>query len=111
LQLLQLLEQKYCHARQIVVILDNASYHYSKEIREQIQKSSRLKLVFLPAYAPQLNLIERVWRFFKKKVLYNQYYKDLKAFRAATIGFFANIGQHADELSSLFDGGFEGVPT
>jgi ATPase subunit of ABC transporter with duplicated ATPase domains len=37
LQLLQLLEQKYCHARQIVVILDNASYHYSKEIREQIQ--------------------------------------------------------------------------
>jgi transposase len=111
LQLLQLLEQKYCYARQIVVILDNASYHYCKEIREQIQKSSRLKLVFLPAYAPQLNLIERVWRFFKKKVLYNRYYKDLKAFRAAAIGFFASIGQHADELSSLLDGGFEGVPT
>jgi transposase len=55
-----------------------------KEIREQIEKSSRLKLVFLPAYSPQLNLIERVWRFFKKKILYNRYYKDLKAFRAAT---------------------------
>lgn len=111
LQLLQLLEHKYCDARQVIVILDNASYHYCKEIRAQIEKSSRMKLVFLPAYSPQLNLIERVWKFFKKKVLYNRYYEDLKAFRAATISFFTNIGEHADELASLLDGGFEGVHT
>lgn len=106
LQVLELVEQKYPKARQIVVILDNARYHYSKEVKEWL-KGKRLRLVFLPAYSPQLNLIERVWKFFKKKVLYNTYHATLQDFRNAAIGFFRNIGQHHDELTSLLDGGFE----
>jgi transposase len=106
LQLLELIENKYPHAREIVVILDNARYHYSKEVREWLQ-GRKLRLVFLPTYSPQLNLIERVWRFFKKKVLYNQYYAKLQDFRNAAINFFRNIGQYSEELTSLLDGGFE----
>ncbi|CAD7840527.1 MAG: Mobile element protein, partial [Olavius algarvensis Gamma 1 endosymbiont] len=34
-----------------------------------------MQLVFLPSYAPNLNLIERFWKFFKKKTLYNQYFE------------------------------------
>ncbi|CAD7853876.1 MAG: Mobile element protein, partial [Olavius algarvensis Gamma 1 endosymbiont] len=34
---------------------------------------SCIQLVFLPSYAPNLNLIERFWKFFKKKTLYNRY--------------------------------------
>jgi transposase len=109
LQLLDVLEKKYWSAKEIVVILDNARYHYSKEVRQWVEKSERIKLVFLPAYSPELNLIERVWKFFKKKVLYNQYYETLKDFRAAAIGFFKNIGRYTDELTSLLDGGFEGI--
>ncbi len=55
--------------------------------------------------------IERVWRFFKKKVLYNKYYENLAGFRSASIAFFRNIGQYADELASLLSGGFEGYNT
>jgi hypothetical protein len=54
-----------------------------------------------------LNLIEQVWKFFKKKVLYNQHYPTLTDFRAAAIKFFSHIGQYTQELTSLLDGGFE----
>ena len=108
LLLLETLENKYPAAKEIVVILDNAPYHYSKEVREWVE-GRRIRLVFLPTYSPQLNLIERVWKFFKKKVLYNKYYKDLKEFRSASIDFFRNIGQYDEELTSLLDGGFENI--
>lgn len=107
-QLLELLDNKYSYATKIIVILDNASYHYSEEVRDVIEKSSRLKLVYLPTYSPELNLIERVWKFFKKKVLYNKYYETLKDFRKATIDFFKNFEDYVDELTSLLGGGFEG---
>ena len=108
IQLLETLDHKYDHAKEVMVILDNARYHYSQEVRQFVDQSPRLKLVFLPAYSPELNLIERVRRFFKKKVLYNKYYETLDAFRKATITFFRHINQHVDQLAPLLDGGFEG---
>jgi len=107
-QLLEILDKKYSYAKEIVVILDNASYHYSQEVRDVIEDSQRLKLVYLPPYSPELNLIERVWHFFKKNVLYNQYYENLAEFRKASIKFFQNIDDYVDELFSLLGGGFEG---
>ena len=109
LALLETLEQKYFLSKTIFVILDNARYHYSKEVREYVAKSKRLELVYLPPYSPELNLIERVWKFFKKKVLYNKYYETLDDFRTASIKFFRNIDHYSDELSSLLSGGFEEI--
>lgn len=80
----------------------------SKEVKEVVEKSPRLKLVYLPAYSPELNLIERVWHFLKKKVLYNKYYENLEEFRKASIEFFRNIDKYHSELVSLLSGGFEG---
>lgn len=107
IQLLDTLDRKYCYAKEIIIILDNARYHYSKEVADLVDKRPRLKLVYLPTYSPELNLIERVWRFFKKNVLYNKYYENLSAFRQASIKFFRNIGQHHDALVALLGGGFE----
>jgi len=107
-QLLEILDQKYFYSKEIIVILDNAKYHYSEEVKNVVEQSSRLKLVYLPTYSPELNLIERVWRYFKKKVLYNKYYENLAEFRKATIKFFQNFGDYAEDLGSLLGGGFEG---
>jgi len=106
-RLIEILDQKYPLAREIILILDNAKYHYSKEVQNNLKDHPRIIMAFLPSYSPNLNLIERLWRFFKKKVLYNQYYKDIKAFRNASITFFKNIGQYADQIASLMGGGFE----
>lgn len=104
--LLETLEQKYPLAVTIFIILDNARYHYSKKVRAFLEKS-RIKLVFLPSYSPNLNLIERLWKFFKKKVLYNKYYEKLDDFRKACIKFFSNINSYHNELRSIMSGEFE----
>ena len=106
IQLLEIVEQKYFLAKEIVVILDNAKYHFSWKVQEFL-KTSKIKLVFLPSYSPNLNLIERLWRFFKKKVLYNTYYEKVEDFRKACIKFFRNIDVYQKELTSLMSGGFE----
>lgn len=106
LQLLEMLENKYAVASAIFVILDNARYHYSRSVQEFL-KNSRIKLVFLPSYSPNLNLIERVWKFFKKKVLYNTYYENISGFREACIQFFSTVGNYKTELSAIMNSEFE----
>lgn len=106
IQLLKALESRYGLSSMVYVILDNAKYHYSRKVRDFLQKS-RIKLVFLPSYSPNLNLIERLWKFFKKKVLYNTYYEKLADFRQACINFFRNIGNYNNELSSIMSSEFE----
>lgn len=106
IDLLTAIEQAYPLSKEIYVILDNARYHYSKTVKEFIAKS-RIKLVFLPSYSPNLNLIERLWKFFKKKVLYNKYHKDIDAFRNASIDFFRNIDSYGDEVARFMSGEFE----
>lgn len=106
IQLLEVLEKKYALSVTIFVILDNAKYHYSKKVKKFLN-GSRIKLVFLPSYSPNLNLIERLWKFFKKKVLYNRYHENIHAFRRACISFFKNIDRHHDEISKIMSGEFE----
>ena len=89
----------------IYVICDNARYYRSKAVRDYL-KTSRIELVFLPPYAPNLNLIERLWKFFKKKILYNRYYATFDEFRTACEEFFANPSKYHRELRSLLTENF-----
>ena len=98
-ELLNQIEQSYPLSKQIMVILDNARYHYSKIVKAYLE-SSKIKLIFLPSYSPNLNLIERLWKFFKKKVLYNKYYQDVKEFKKACIKFFRNIKDYNKDIKS-----------
>ena len=106
--LLETLNQKYPLSSRLHIILDNARYHYSRVVKDWLEGNGRINLVFLPVYSPELNLIERLWKFFKKNVLYNRYHEDLNAFREASIEFFRAIGQRKPELKTLLGGGFEG---
>jgi len=89
----------------IYVICDNARYYRCKAVKEYLQ-TSRIKLVFLPAYAPNLNLIERFWKFFKKTILYNRYFESFSEFRAACEQFFQNPSEYKRELRSLLTENF-----
>jgi len=106
-KLIEMVDQKYSLAKEIILLADNAKYHYSKEVQNNLKDHPRVRMVFLPSYAPNLNLIERLWKFFKKKVLYNRYHENIKTFRSACINFFKNIDQYSDEITSLMSGGFE----
>ena len=104
--LFEQLEEFYALAAYIYVICDNATYYRSRAVQTYLE-TSRIKLVFLPPYAPNLNLIERLWKFFKKKVLYNRYYESFETFRQACEAFFSNPQQHQSELRSLLAENFE----
>ena len=95
----------YTYAACIYIVCDNARYYRSKAVQAYLQ-NSRIKLVFLPAYAPNLNLIERLWKFFKKQVLYNRYYETFDDFRAACNDFFNNPQRYRGPLQSLLTENF-----
>ena len=105
IDLLKQLEKRHMAAACIYVICDNARYYRSKAVKAYLE-SSRIKLVFLPPYAPNLNLIERLWKFFKRKVLHNRYFESLSDFALACKEFFANPSQYKSELRSLLTENF-----
>lgn len=108
INLFQFLEKTHPYAENIYVILDNAKYHYSASVREYCE-TSRIRLVFLPSYSPELNLIERLWRVFKKNVLYNKTYETFKKFQKACMNFFHRQKDHFDEIESIMGDGLEAL--
>src|ERR1700761_5372393 len=84
------------------VVLDNASYNRSAAIKAYLARDGcRIRLVYLPAYSPNLNLIERLWWFLKKTTLWNEHYPTFAQFKAAIDGFFQQLGDYRDQLASL----------
>jgi transposase len=66
----------------ITLILDNARYQSCKVVQAKAADLN-IELVFLPPYAPNLNLIERLWRFIRKQCLYAKYYENFADFKRA----------------------------
>ncbi len=101
------LERKHPDPRVIYVICDNARYYRSKLVKEYLEKS-RIEILFLPPYSPNLNLIERLWKYFRKNVLYNEYYETYSEFLDAAKRFFSDIKRkkHRDALRTLLTENF-----
>jgi transposase len=91
----------------IYIILDNARYYRSQIVQEFLLNHPRIQLMFLPPYSPNLNLIERLWKFFKKKTTYNTYYEQFYHFRRSCLAFFKNIKIYHGELRTLMTDNFQ----
>lgn len=72
----------------ITLVLDNARYQRCALVQD-LALSLHIELLFLPAYSPNLNLIERYWKFVKKKVLYAKHYSSFDDYCAAIISRIA----------------------
>lgn len=93
-QLLQRIAIDYA-GMPIYIVLDNARYQHCKLVMETA-KQLQINLVFLPPYSPNLNLIERLWKFVKAEVCSSNYYPDAKSFQNAIIGFLNQL--HRNDL-------------
>ena len=88
-QLLQKLESTYPFKRAIHLFLDNARYHHAKILQPWLDAPGRrVKLHFLPSYAPHLNPIERLWGVMHKQVTHNRHYAHFNDFTEAILNFF-----------------------
>jgi len=104
-EFLQKIKDKYLD-RKIVVVLDNARYNYAIVTRAFAEENNIL-LLFLPPYAPNLNLIERLWKFTKKHLVNNTYHENFTQFVNSADSFFNNLDDHHQELATLFTQKFQ----
>lgn len=112
IKLFESIESKHPEASEIVIISDNARYYHCQLIKDFLSKENRkINLIFLPSYSPNLNLIERLWRFFYKKTLNNRYYEKFTDFESAFRSFFSNIGRWKSQLDTLLVEKFEIIQT
>lgn len=106
-ELLKEIEEKNPEAERIVLILDNAPYNRSKRVKEYLE-TSKVEVWYLPPYSPNLNLIERLWKFLRAKVMRGYYYEKFAVFQAAVRGFFAKAATlYRDELKRLLTENFQ----
>ncbi|MBN1652616.1 MAG: transposase [Deltaproteobacteria bacterium] len=85
----------------ITVVLDNARYQRCALVQSVAQELG-IELLHLPAYSPNLNLIERLWKLTKKKVLYSKYYARFSDFQNAILLLLKNVhNTHRQKLDSL----------
>ena len=87
--------------RLISLFLDNARYQRCAKVQEHAQRLG-IELLFLPSYSPNLNLIERFWKFVKKQCLYSRYYAAFAEFKKAISECIQQAPfQHQSQLRSL----------
>ncbi len=85
----------------VTLILDNARYQKCRLV-QQLADELGIELLFLPSYSPNLNLIERFWKFVKKTALNSKYYADFASFTLAISDCIGNAPTtHKAELDSL----------
>jgi len=85
----------------ITLVMDNARYQRCRFVMD-LATALGIELLFLPPYSPNLNLIERLWKFIKKKCLYSEYYETFTDFKQAITGCIVETARgHKQELTSL----------
>ena len=89
------------------LVMDNARYQHCALVMD-LAKSLNITLMFLPSYSPNLNLIERLWKFVKKKALYARHYNHFDGFKGAIDGCLSKATtEHKKELKTLMTHNFQ----
>jgi transposase len=99
-KLLEALRAKHPETAKFLLYLDNARYYSKPCVKQWLAAHREFRLVPLPAYSPNLNLIERLWKFLRKKAL-NRWLKTFEEMQAAVAGVLDRLGDYRDELSTL----------
>jgi transposase len=103
--LLRAIRRKNPNEHNLYLVLDNAPYNRSGAVRK-LATQLNIKLLYLPPYSPNLNPIERLWKFMKKKIMANEHYDTIAEFRKALSEFFRGIRKYRSELESLLTDNF-----
>lgn len=88
--------------RRLVLVLDNASYHRARAIRQLLaDHRDHVFVIWLPAYSPELNLIEGLWGYLKRSALNNYFFGDVESLEIAIHEAFSELQQHPETALSL----------
>ena len=91
----------------ITVVLDNARYQKCQMVFG-LAKALDIELLYLPSYSPQLNLIERLWKFVRNDCLYSKYYAEFDDFKGAIEACLEKANTtHKESLRTLLSLNFQ----
>ena len=99
-KLLEKLLAKHPETEKFILYLDNAKYYKKVVVKEWLARHRQFRLVFLPAYSPNLNLIERLWKFLRKKAL-NRWHKTFEGMQEAVAEVLDHLERYRSELDGL----------
>jgi transposase len=69
--------------KRVVVVIDNAPWHRGQLVKEVLAQHPHLELYRLPSYSPELNLIERVWRWMRRRATHNRLFDTIAQLNSA----------------------------
>lgn len=91
----------------VILVLDNAKYQACYVVKSAAHMM-QIELLYLPPYSPNLNLIERIWKFVRKKCLNCVYHESFEAFSKALTECISNFRtEHKEELETLLQWNFQ----
>ncbi|HHM21790.1 MAG TPA: IS630 family transposase [Bacteroidetes bacterium] len=102
--------KRYGHKEKIIAWVDGASYFKSRKVKKWLKEHPKIILQVLPPYSPNLNLIERLWKFMRKKVISDTFYQNYDDFVKSLDNFFKEIKSYKNELRELITSNFQKFP-
>lgn len=111
IQLLEKIQQKHPGITVFVIHLDNARYQHARLLKEWIATKQKtegviFELQHVPAYSPNLNLIERLWKFLRKHA-FRTWHQTFEAMQSAAAKVLDNLSDYRDELGTLMTEKFQ----
>ncbi len=98
--LLRLLRASHPETEQFILYVDNAKYYDKPVVQEWLARHPQFRLVSIPKYSPNCNLIERLWKFLKQKAL-SRWHKTFADMEAAIADVLDHLDRYHDELATL----------
>ena len=98
--LLRLLRERHPETKKFILYLDNAKYYDKPVVKAWLARHPQFHLEAVPAYSPNLNLIERLWKFLRQKAL-TRWHKTFEAMQEAVSEVLDHLDQYREELATL----------
>jgi transposase len=114
IELFELMMSKHPETKHFRIYLDNARYQHAKILKEWIEQTKKDKgvtfdLKHLPAYSPNLNLIERLWKFLRKEAL-QKWHPTFEDMQKAVADVLDNLPRYSEKIKSLMTERFHLTP-
>ena len=107
--LLRQLRASHPHTERFILYLDNARYYHAEVVKEWLARHPEFQLEPLPAYSPNLNLIERLWKFLRKKAL-TRWHRSFEELQVAVSAVLDHLEDYQEELTTLMVEKFQRHP-
>ncbi len=93
--------KEYAHKSKIIMYVDNVRFHHAKLLKIFLTNHPKLEIRYLPPYSPDLNPVERVWWYMRKRITHNRYLSSIKERIAKFWRLFSQMLKPNDRLKNI----------